>query len=170
MTCSQIENTLVCVDGFPRATVTMPTIVELSKWWQTCYSFYNISKQSVTREGGEGSFSCLPQGFSLLPLALWQQPQLLVGNLVLGQEEQRVAHAALQRCQVFFCVNWRGKRASVSPRQQRRLRFLRKICICFRNVAGNKMQIGECWSEEIFWMSRKYKTPILNFRKLMPVR
>lgn len=48
--------------------------------------------------------------------------------------------------------------------------FLRKICIRFGNVAGNKMQIGKCWSEETFWMSRKYKTPILNFIKLIPVR
>lgn len=155
--------------GFPRQPWQCQLLWNC-KLWQTCYSFYYISKQSVTREGGEGSFSRLPQGFSFLPLALWHQPQLLVANLVLGQEEQRVGHAALQRCQVFFCVSWRGNRASASPRRRRRFRFLRKICIRFGNVAGNKMQIGKCWSEETFWMSRKSKTPILNFIKLMPVR
>lgn len=162
MTCSQIENTLVCVNGFPPATVTMSTIVELSKLWQTCYSFCNISKQSITREGGEGSFRRLPQGFSLLPLALWQQPQLLVANLVLGQEEQRVGHAALQRCQVFFCVSWRGKRASESPQRRRRLRFFWEKCTyalemsqeikCKLGSAGAK-RLSECQEniKLLFW-------------------
>lgn len=58
----------------------------------------------VTGEGGEGSLGRLPQGFSFLPLSLGQQPQLLVTDLVLGQEEQRVVQAALQRRQVFFCL------------------------------------------------------------------